>query len=367
MKANIFFLALSINLSILNFYIYENLKKIKIKFLGLFFIILTSFQIIAIFSLRSTFININLQSIINTTIVFSLCIFFSFFIKDMLFVSKKVINKKEINKDRRNFLKLGVDIWFLLLGFLLSFRAIYNACFDVVINRVDINLKNLKNDLKVAMISDLHLGKYLRGDFLSKIVKKINDENVDCVFIVGDLIDIEVDYAKNDLNALNKFNSSVFYVTGNHEYYYGIDKVINLLKKYNIKILNNENVNFKGINIVGVNDLSGLKIKKYPPDLKKALSGIKNNDPKILLAHQPKYVNNFVKDEVELCLCGHTHGGSFFPMSILVYLDQKFLKGLFKLKDKQLFVSSGLGFWGPPIRFFAPSEIAILNLKGSNE
>ena len=81
------------------------------------------------------------------------------------------------------------------------------------------------------------------------------------------------------------------------------------------------------------------------------------------MAHQPKFINENVKDEVDLCICGHTHAGQIFPFSLLVMMDQKYLHGLYSDGVKQIYVSSGAGFWGPPMRFLAPNEIAILKLK----
>ena len=115
--------------------------------------------------------------------------------------------------------------------------------------------------------------------------------------------------------------------------------------------------------MAGVYDLAGIRFKNLEPNLDEALAGRDPNLPTILLSHQPKFIKTMQKD-VDLVLCGHTHAGQIFPFSILVLLDQGFLHGLYKINDRmQAYVSSGAGFWGPPVRIFAPSEIAILNLS----
>lgn len=86
-----------------------------------------------------------------------------------------------------------------------------------------------------------------------------------------------------------------------------------------------------------------------------------------MLSHQPKFINSMDKD-ADLVICGHTHGGQIFPFSLLVLLDQPFLAGLYRVNDKmRVYVSRGAGFWGPPVRLLAPSEITLLELRRSDE
>ena len=130
-----------------------------------------------------------------------------------------------------------------------------------------------------------------------------------------------------------------------------------------MRVLQNESVEFEGLNLMGVHDLSGFRFGYMQPDLGAALAQADPDKPKILLAHQPKYVVDFVRDEVDLCICGHTHAGQIFPWTLLVLLSQKYLYGLYNDGLKQIYVSSGVGFWGPPIRVFADAEIALLKLR----
>ena len=244
-------------------------------------------------------------------------------------------------------------------------KGIFNALTPPKIRQISIKIKNLQNDLKIAMITDVHIGEFLQKDFVAELVKEINLARPDLVVIVGDLVDMRAELIGDFLDPLKNLKSTygTFYVPGNHEYYHGVDGILEKIRALGIRILGNKNEKIAGINLAGVYDLAGIRFKNLEPNLDEALAGRDPNLPTILLSHQPKFIKTMQKD-VDLVLCGHTHAGQIFPFSILVLLDQGFLHGLYKINDKmQAYVSSGAGFWGPPVRIFAPSEIAILNLS----
>ena len=164
-----------------------------------------------------------------------------------------------------------------------------------------------------------------------------------------------------------KSKYGTFYVPGNHEYYNGIDGTIKAIRETtNFKILGNENARVGVVNLAGVYDIIGLRFKAYEPDLVAALDGCDVNLPTVLLAHQPKFLKYMDESApVDLVVSGHTHGGQIFPFSLLVRLDQKYVAGLYRANENtQIYVSRGAGFWGPPVRVMAPSEISLLRLKG---
>lgn len=345
----------------LNYQIFKNLLNIKKPniFMKVLFLSINLLEILFFLPRNLQILNIFFKNIASILIALSLCFSFALFLK-LIFEKQKIV---KFNPQKREFFKKIFDSGFLFIAILLFFKGLFNSTKNLKINEVTINLKNLKNDLNLAVISDLHIGEFLQKDFLEFVVKKLNSTKHDAVLIVGDLIDISAIELKNNLEPLKEIKKPIFFVSGNHEYYHGIDEILKILKNYNFTILQNECVEFMGLNLLGVNDKIAERFSKEKPNLNKALKKANPDLAKILLAHQPKYVYENVKNEVDLCICGHTHGGVFFPLSLLVWLNQKYLYGLYNDGLKQIYVSSGAGFWGPPMRFFAPSEIAILKLR----
>ena len=118
-------------------------------------------------------------------------------------------------------------------------------------------------------------------------------------------------------------------------------------------------------NLIGFTDVSGERMDEYPMDIKKAYKGINPSLPTVVLAHQPKSILRLQQRPCDLMLSGHTHGGQIFPFGLLVMVDQPYLAGLYQHNDEQqIFVSRGAGYWGPPIRVMAPSEISKIVIKG---
>lgn len=301
--------------------------------------------------------------------------YFFFFITlfaDILRFGVKIYLKKSaktpFDENRRQSIKLIFNLSLLIFAISSVWKGWGNAMDIPKVKELDISLKNLRQDVRLVMISDVHLGKNLHAKFLRGLVDKINTLNADIVVIVGDLIDTkpkEIDYIHILDDIQSKFG--VYYSLGNHEYYRGLDGVLELLRQTKLKILINESVNLGFLNIAGMADLTGSIFKKLgaKPDIEATKAGLDKSVPSILLAHQPKSVKLYDTSDFDLVLSGHTHGGQVFPFGALVLLQQGFLHGLYELESKnKLYVSSGAGFWGPAIRFLAPSELVLINLKG---
>ncbi|MBT0605901.1 metallophosphoesterase, partial [Campylobacter lari] len=242
-----------------------------------------------------------------------------------------------------------------------------NAISTPKVNEVDIKIKNLKEDLNIALLSDVHLGKNLGEDFLKTLIDEVNALNADLIIIAGDLIDADID-SLDYINLLQNFKSKygTYYVYGNHEYYNGFEKISTKLKELkNFKVLEDESIDFKDFTLSGTLDLAAKRLGFKESNIEKIKTQINQEKVNILITHQPKYVKTYDVSGFDLILSGHTHAGQIFPFSLLVYLEQGFVHGLYKLsKDSLLYVSSGAGFWGPAVRFLAPSEIALIKLKG---
>ena len=276
-------------------------------------------------------------------------------------ISRVVLSKIPISDSRRKFFKKSLDISSLIVASSLTARAIYEAR-SVELEKVNIKIKNLKKPYKIVQLSDIHVGGLIGLKFIKNIVQRVNVLKPDLVVITGDLVDVEVDKIDDVLNLFKDLDSrfGTYFIVGNHEYFHNIDKIIAKVKSLGIRVLENENVYIgeegEGFNLAGVYDVFGYRAKTHMPDIYKALEN-KKTSPTILLAHQPRYIEE-VNGGVDLILSGHTHGGQLYPFRLLVKLQQPYISGLHQHnKDLQIYVNKGTGFWGPPMRLGATSEI----------
>ncbi|MDP2893196.1 MAG: metallophosphoesterase [Sulfurimonas sp.] len=281
-------------------------------------------------------------------------------------MSRVLLSFAPISDSKRVFLKKTLDISSFAVASTLMARSLYEARF-VKLEKVDIKIKNLKEPYKIAQISDLHIGGLINKDFVREMVERINILNPDIVIITGDLIDIDILRAMDTVDELAKLKSKfgTYYVVGNHEYFHGVEKIITAVKSLGIRVLENENVyvgeNGRGFNLAGVYDIMGYRTKTHMPSLVKALKD-KKDSPTLLLAHQPKFIQEVVGG-VDLMLSGHTHGGQIYPFRFLVALQQPYVSGLHKYNEElQIYVNKGTGFWGPPMRLGSSSEITLISL-----
>lgn len=355
-----------------NIYIYKRLvlKFITLKYLRkLFaFVLFMLFFAQAFFMVfrSSEYLNDVWYSFFASLYAPTYCFFFITLILDFLRFVLAMLGKTFMKI--ASFVKVAFEIFVLALGAFLTYFSIYSAIKVPEFSEVDIIIPHLEKELKIAMLTDIHLGKNLHENFLSDIIEKVSSKNVDMVVIVGDLVDTNPNDLKPYISKLDDLKSSygTFYALGNHEYYHGINEVLELLKtQTNMKILVNDAIDLGFANIAGVGDLAGLRKGILAPDLARAKVDLNLSKPSILLAHQPKTALLYDVSDFDLILSGHTHGGQVFPFALLVKLQQGFVSGLYVLSEKtQLFVSRGAGFWGPSLRTFSQSELVILNLKG---
>jgi len=283
-------------------------------------------------------------------------------------IFRVIIDKAPIKYNRREFFKKSLDISSLGVAFAISSRAIYEAKF-IKLERVDIKIENLKKKYKIVQLSDVHIGGIVDKAFIKNIVDRVNKLDPDIVVITGDLVDIKISRAQDALDELKRLKNrlGVYFIVGNHEYFHDVDEIIGAVKKLGVKVLENENVYVgevgEGFNLAGVYDVFGYRAEHHRPDIYKALENRDKNSPTVLLAHQPRYVDELIGG-VDLMLSGHTHGGQLYPFKALVRLQQPYISGLHQhSKELQVYVSKGTGFWGPPMRLGASSEITEITIS----
>jgi predicted MPP superfamily phosphohydrolase len=218
----------------------------------------------------------------------------------------------------------------------------------------------------------MHLGPTYGKKWTQKVVDLSNSLKPDLVAITGDLIDGSVEQLREDVAPLAglKSKDGTFFVTGNHEYYFDAASWIEHLQTLNMTVLVNQRVRVQragaALDIAGVGDQTGLRM---PPgggtDIPRALQGRDKSHPCVLLAHQPRVIEEAFRQGVDLVLAGHTHGGQIWPFNFLVYLQQPYVKGLHNHKGTQIYVSQGTGTWGPPIRLGTHAELTQIVLRSA--
>lgn len=270
-----------------------------------------------------------------------------------------------------------LNAWILI--FILFLMGIMTNSNKALIVKQTIELPGLTRPINIAQLSDIHITVSMNKKEVAELVEQTNSLNPDLVVLTGDIVDSPSIVANQAIQELANLKSKygVYYVLGNHEYYYDTDKILKSLKMAGITTLVNQSMILKNLrlNISGLADLAGdrpfFKNKGLEPNIEDALKANQADFPTILLAHQPKVIDKLKDEKVDLIISGHTHGGQIFPFNFLVKLDQPFVSGLHeffyanKSKKVQIYISKGAGWWGPPLRLFDGREINFLQLVAS--
>jgi len=268
------------------------------------------------------------------------------------------------DQERRRTIKVIFDITMLIAAASYLLRGFTEGAKAPVINDVIVQIKEFPfNGYTIIQLTDIHIGRILQRDFVTDLVARTNAMQPNMVVITGDLFDMEAEAIKDDLEPLRELNAPTYFVTGNHEYFHGVEANLELIRSLGIRALTNQHIvlgNEQGeFNLVGINDLVGERIGIMPHDAEAAYAGLDSSRPTIVLSHQPKSISLVEGRRCDLMLSGHTHGGQIFPFGLLVKVDQPYLAGLYQhTPEQQIFVSRGTGYWGPPLRVLAPSEIS---------
>jgi len=238
---------------------------------------------------------------------------------------------------------------------------------DVVIDRLGAGL----DGLKVVLLTDTHYGPINRAKWSRGVTEVVNSLDPDVVAHTGDIADGEVSERREQAAPLGDVRARLarVYVTGNHEYFSGAQRWVEHMASLGWEALHNRHVvitrDGSSLVVAGVDDrtAAGSGVPGHHTDHAAALEGTDPDLPVLLLAHQPQQVKGAVEHGIDLQISGHTHGGQMWPFHYLVRLDQPVLQGLSRHGERtQLYTSRGTGFWGPPFRIFAPSEITLITL-----
>jgi predicted MPP superfamily phosphohydrolase len=240
------------------------------------------------------------------------------------------------------------------------------------IERVTLRIASLPpglRGLRIAQISDLHVGPSIRAMAVADLVARVNALAPDVVVITGDLVDGFVEQLAGEVAALRGLNAPLgcFFVTGNHEYFYRAREWVEHLRSLGCTVLLNAHrlVERQGgrLLVAGVCDESGAHHPDgHPHDLEGAIAQAPAAHARLLLAHRPDCAERAAALGFDVQLSGHLHGGQMFPVTALLRATARYVAGLYDVTGMHLYVSRGAGYWGPSMRLGAPSEVTLFEL-----
>lgn len=273
-----------------------------------------------------------------------------------------------------NFNRQIFAVGIFAIALIASACGFWNA-FHPQINNLEVTIKNLPTAWQgktVVQLSDIHLGRVYGVDFLQGVVEQANAQNPDLILITGDLFDGMDGGLNVFIEPLNNLQAKegIFFVTGNHEAYVGIEEALAVLRQTKIRVLMNEAVNLNGLQIVGldyalIGDAAGITGKSTEEGkIISVLSGFEKNKPSILMYHAPVNIEQAAASGISWQLAGHTHRGQIWPFNFFTWLIYgRYDYGLNTLGDFTIYTTNGIGTWGPPMRTGNIPEIPVFKLR----
>lgn len=218
-----------------------------------------------------------------------------------------------------------------------------------------------RDRLRIAQISDLHLGLLHRGETLAPVLAELHRLQPDLLVATGDIVDAQMDHLAPLSELWQRIDPPLgkYAVTGNHEYYAGLDQSLDFLKRSGFTVLSNEGVTVKQtVTLVGVNDPTAREQVQEALLLEQNSQGLFT----VLLKHRP-LIDKKAAGLFDLQLSGHAHRGQIFPFNLLTALEYPRQNGLYDLPaGGWLYTSRGTGSWGPPMRILSPPEITVFEI-----
>jgi predicted MPP superfamily phosphohydrolase len=280
--------------------------------------------------------------------------------------------KYPINPDRRRFIINSINFGILGSSAFLTGFGMYEARRKAVIQNIAITIPHLPTKFegfRIAQFTDLHVGPTIKRKFVQSVVDQINKLNANLIVCTGDLVDDLVSNIREDVSPIKDLYApkGVYFVTGNHEYYVGVESWLDEIDRLGLTLLLDKHrlieQDDQKIILAGVTDYGAKQfVAEHRSDPQAALAQAPDGHVKILLAHQPRNIFTAANTGYDLQISGHTHGGQYFPWSMLVTLGQPYVSGLHKHDNTWIYVNRGTGYWGPPIRLGVPSEITVFTL-----
>lgn len=272
---------------------------------------------------------------------------------------------------RRQFVLKAANLGTLILALGVSGLGFYHARRRPRIDQVKVYFPDLAPELeglRIVQFSDVHAGPTIKKPQVEAIVAAIEELQADLIVFTGDLVDGSVEDLHAEVEPLARLRAPLgcYYITGNHEYYSGVEEWLAEARRLGFTVLLNEHrLLLEGrLLLAGVTDFNGGE--HHPGHASDPVAALGPAPPpaalRLLLAHQPRSIFAAAQAGYHLQLSGHTHGGQFLPWKYFIPLQQPYIEGLHLHQQTWIYVNRGAGYWGPPIRVGAPSEISLLTL-----
>lgn len=281
-------------------------------------------------------------------------------------------NDPAFDKARRTHLLHLTNIGVVGVATAVTSYGVYEARKKPGIVRITVPIARLPAEFdgfRIVQITDVHAGLTVGREWIESVVEEVRKLSPDLIAFTGDMADGMVAHLREVVAPFAGLQApqGKFFITGNHEYYSEPEAWVAHMREIGYDVLMNEHriIQRNGASIVlaGVTDFSGGQyLPSHKSDPTKSLAGAPTDTARIFLAHQPKTLRQTEGLDFDLMISGHTHGGQFFPWNLATTLDQPFVKGLHQHEGRWVYVSKGTGYWGPPVRVGARSEITMITL-----
>ncbi len=299
---------------------------------------------------------------------FAFIIFVLLFARDFFwFLAYYLSGKKECINPYNITLLTKANIITFIMAIIVTVYGVWEGTKLPVVKHLELYSSKISSPVTILQINDLHLHRNKSEQKLAQIVSMANSLHPDIIAMPGDIIDDTVGYLVPHLNELGKLSAKygVFVSPGNHEYYNGLVPSKWQLEQLGFTFLSTNGRHIDELNfyLAGIPDNPNIRMLDEYPHL---LDGSLPFDYKVLLAHNPMHAKDYLALGFDLQLSAHTHGGQIFPFHFMVKWVNKYLSGKYNIGDGVLYISNGAGYWGPPMRILAPSDITLITIKPKN-